>query len=130
MTALPEPVVQPTRYVVNCIPEDASPDAHVFEIAVEYRGSGRWAVVRHHRYLDANGAWSYGADWPADNPGSREPATDAEWDEYHAARDAWLAAHRFDLDTALDLAKAAAPLVTVNGFTVEKALAMYAADAI
>lgn len=44
--------------------------------------------------------------------------------------DEWLAAHRFDLDTALELAKATAPNVTVNGFTVEKALAMYASEVV
>ncbi len=38
--------------------------------------------------------------------------------------DDWLDAHRFDLDTALMLAKEAAPKVTVNGFTVADALRM------
>ncbi|MGW9375680.1 hypothetical protein ACWGVR_37385, partial [Streptomyces xanthophaeus] len=36
--------------------------------------------------------------------------------------DEWLDAHRFDLDTALKLARDQAPLVTVNGFTVDDAL--------
>ena len=36
--------------------------------------------------------------------------------------DDWLATHRFDLDTALNLAKEAAPKLTTNGFTVADAL--------
>lgn len=122
--AILEPVVQATRYTVNCVPEDTDPDGHLFEIAVEYRGAGRWAAVRNHRYLDAAGNWSYGVSWPDDAPGSREPTTDAECAEYEAARDAWLAATRHDLDTALELAKAAAPDITVNGYTVSDALRM------
>jgi hypothetical protein len=38
--------------------------------------------------------------------------------------DDWLDTHRFDLDTALKLAKEQAPLVTVNGYTVTDALRM------
>lgn len=42
---------------------------------------------------------------------------------YEVSReDDWLAAHRFDLDTALKLAREAAPHVTVNGRTVADAL--------
>lgn len=101
------PTVQATRYTVNCIPEGTSPDSHVFEITVEYRGRGLWAVVRHGQCLDSNGDWDY-----EPSPSNRE--------------DDWLETHRFDLDTALELARKAAPLVTVNGWTVEKALARYA----
>jgi hypothetical protein len=100
----PEPTVQATRYTVNCLPEDGI-DSHVFEIAVEYRGRGLWAVTRHSRCLAADGTW----DWEM-RPSERE--------------DAWLDAHRFDLDTALRLAKEAAPKITVNGFTVADALRM------
>ncbi|MFF7991739.1 hypothetical protein ACFZDG_18340 [Kitasatospora xanthocidica] len=117
-----EPHVQATRYTVNCVPADSSPDAHVFEIAVEWRGGDRWAVTRHHKSLSSDGKWSWGPDWPADDPGSREPKNDAEWAEYHAVRDAWTASHRHDLDTALKLAREAAPHVTVNGLTPAAAL--------
>jgi hypothetical protein len=98
------PRVQATRYTVNCMPEDSSPDSHVFEITVEWRGKDRWAVVRHGSCLGSDGEWDYEM-----RPSSRE--------------DDWLATHRFDLETALELAKKAAPYVTVNGWTVEKALA-------
>ncbi|MFJ7895955.1 hypothetical protein [Streptomyces anthocyanicus] len=100
----PEPMVQATRYTVNCLPEDGV-DSHVFEITVEYRGSDRWAVRRFSQCLAADGAWDYEM-----RPSERE--------------DEWLDAHRFDLDTALKLAKEAAPKVTVNGFTVADALRM------
>lgn len=100
----PEPIVQATRYTVNCLPEDGL-DSHVFEITVEYRGDNRWAVKRHSQCLAADGTWDYEM-----RPSERE--------------DDWLAAHRFDLNTALKLAKEAAPHVTVNGFTVADALRM------
>lgn len=100
----PEPVARPTRYAVSCLPEDGI-DSHVFEITVEYRGQDRWAVKRHSQVLGADGAW----DWEM-RPSERE--------------DDWLDSHRFDLDTALRLAKEQAPLVTVNGHTVADALRM------
>ncbi|MFT9821218.1 hypothetical protein, partial [Lysinibacillus sp. NPDC056185] len=87
---------------VNCLPEDGI-DSHVFEITVEYRGHGRWAVKRHSQCLGSDGTWEYEM-----RPSERE--------------DEWLDAHRFDLDTALKLARDQAPLVTVNGFTVDDAL--------
>jgi hypothetical protein len=96
------PIVQATRYTVNCLPEDGI-DSHVFEITVEYRGADRWAVKRHSQCLAADGTWDYEM-----RPSERE--------------DEWLDAHRFDLDTALHLAKEAAPKVTVNGITVTEAL--------
>jgi len=101
---IPEPTVQATRYTVNCLPEDGI-DSHVFEIAVEYRGWGLWAVKRHSQCLGADGTWDYEM-----RPSERE--------------DDWLDAHRFDLGTALRLAKEAASKVTVNGLTVADALRM------
>ncbi|MFI8499419.1 hypothetical protein ACIGFK_13120 [Streptomyces sp. NPDC085524] len=102
MNAIPEPTIKPTRYVVSCFPPDSREGAH-FNIAVEYRGRDLWAVVRLGACLGADGAWSYESI-----PSERA--------------DEWLAEHRFDLDTALKLAKEAAPLVTVNGYTVADAL--------
>ena len=93
---------QATRYLVSCLPEEQA-DRYLFALQVEYRGSDRWAVTRHGECLNRDGNW----DWEH-RPSERE--------------DEWLAEHRFDLDTALDLAKAAAPLITVNGFTVADAL--------
>ncbi|WP_431040032.1 hypothetical protein [Streptomyces sp. P9-1] len=92
-----------TRFSVNLLPETASPDAHVFEITVEYRGRGRWAVLRHGRCLGVDGTWDYEV-----RPSERE--------------DDWLDAHRFDQDTAIRLAIEQAPLVSVNGLTAADAL--------
>ncbi|WP_431980041.1 hypothetical protein [Streptomyces qinglanensis] len=103
---VPDPTVQPTRYVVSCLPGDDT-DRHLFSIQVEYRGRDRWAVVRHGQCLTADGFW--------------------DWEHVPSERtDEWLAAHRFDVDTALRLAREAAPLITVNGFTVSDALRMHA----
>ncbi|MEH0417868.1 hypothetical protein [Streptomyces sp. B21-083] len=115
----PEPTVQATKYVVNCLPEDDF-DSHVFALTVEYRGAGRWGVFRNPHYcLGTDGTWSYGYSW---RDGAQEPDGDNEWAEYHAGRDAWLDEHRFDEETALKLAREQAPLVTVNGLTVADAL--------
>lgn len=100
----PEPNVQATRYVVSCFPPDSEEGGH-FNLAVEYRGRGLWAVTRHKQCLGTDGEWSWESI-----PSERE--------------DEWLDSHRFDLDTALKLAKEHAPLVTVNGFTVADALRM------
>lgn len=119
MTATPEPIVQATKYTVSCLPEDGL-DSHVFVLTVEYRGDGRWGVYRSaYCCLGNDGTWSYGYTW---RDGAQEPDSDEEWTEYHAGRDAWLDAHRFDEETALKLAKEHAPLVTVNGRTVTEAL--------
>lgn len=106
--ALPPAEAQPSCYEVSCVPEGIN-RAH-FTITVEYRGGGKWAVKRLGQCLNANGTWS----WES-RPSERE--------------DEWLAAHRFDLDTALDLARAAAPLLTVNGHTVTDARRLAAEDA-
>lgn len=117
-----EPIVKVTKYTVNCLPEDDESDSDLFELTVEYRGVGRWGICRgSHRCLGADATWSWGYAW---RDGAQEPATDDEWTEYHEGRNAWLAAHRFDEETALKLAKEAAPHVTVNGLTVTDALRM------
>lgn len=100
----PEPTVQAVEYTANCLPEDDL-DSHVFEIRVQYRGNGRYAVIRMGSCLGVDGTWDQGVK------------------EYDRG-DAWLDDHRFDLDTALRLAKEQARLVTVNGHTVADALAM------
>lgn len=102
MTAAPEPIVTATQYSVCSLPEDGI-NSHVYEITVEYRGNDRWAVKRHSQCLGSDGTW----DWES-IPSERE--------------DDWLDGHRFDLDTALKLAREQAPLVTVNGRTALDAL--------
>ncbi len=84
-------------FSVNLLPEDVS-DRHAFTMTVEYRGFGRYGVFRDELCsLSADGEWSWEYAWPG---GDRELATDAEWDDYHAGRDAWIAYHRFNLETA------------------------------
>ncbi|GHD70389.1 hypothetical protein GCM10010317_077620 [Streptomyces mirabilis] len=100
---MPTPYVRPTRYIVNLLPDTAA-EAHVFEITVEWRGADRWAVLRNGWCLDSNGKWDY------------EMRTSEREDD-------WISWHRFDLDTAIRLAKEVAPGVTVNGRTAADALA-------
>lgn len=105
---IPEPRVLATSYTVSCLPYDDI-NSDTFSIKVDYAGHGRWAVrFGGSRCLDASGRW----DW--------EPIPSEREDE-------WLATHRFDLDTALRLAKEQAPHVTVNGITVQQALAQHQA---
>jgi hypothetical protein len=103
VTAIPDPVVQVTGYTVTCLPEDDVAWGGTFTIRVERRGPDRWAVCRLGRCLSTAGNWDYESI-----PSERE--------------DKWKAEHRFDLKTALRLAKEQAPLITVNGFTVADAL--------
>lgn len=106
---MPEPTVRVDRHVVSCIPED-NINAHLFNVHVEYRGRGLWAVTRLGECLSASGEWDYEM-----RPSSRE--------------DDWLAEHRFDEQTAIKLAKDAAQRVSVNGWTVERVLADIAKEA-
>lgn len=102
---VPEATVLATEYSVNCL-DGEHLDNHLFEVRVQYRGAGRYAVIRSGDLcLGADGTWDHGVK------------------EYDRGDD-WLNAHRFDLDTALRLAKEHAPLVTVNGHTVADAIAM------
>lgn len=108
MTATtPAPEVRPTRYEVSCIPPDDI-NARGFTLTVEYRGRDLWAVLNNPFCLSRDGEWDYEM-----RPSERE--------------DDWLAAHRFDLDTALKLAREHAPEMTCNGWTVADALAARAA---
>lgn len=118
MTA-PQAVIRPVKFTVDLLPDDV-PDRDVFTITIEER-NGRWGIFRGtHRQLGADLTWSWGYAW---NGGDREPATSDEWDDYHRGRDAWLNAHRFDLDTARRLAGEAAPHVKVMGTTAAQVLA-------
>lgn len=104
---MPEPIVRVTRYEVSVLPEDDI-NYPVYAIAVETRSASLWAVVRHRMCLGADGEW--------------------DWESIPSERgDEWLAAHRFDRETALRLAQAAAPSVTVNGITAAQVLARRAA---
>lgn len=100
----PEPTVHAVEYTVSCLPDNDDSDGHLYAIRVQYRGGNRYAVIcLGDLCLGADGTWDHGVK------------------EYDRGQ-AWLDAHRFDLDTALKLAKEQAPLVTVNGHTVTDAL--------
>lgn len=101
MTVLPAPTVTPTAYRVSLLPEGRG--AHVFDVTVEYRGRGTWAVLHSGYCLGTGGDWEYESI-----PSERA--------------DAWIASHRFPLEEALDLASEAAPHVTVNGRTAAEVL--------
>lgn len=100
-----EPVV--TQYTVCALPEDHK-EFHYFSLTIDrvmgYHGVSGWAVRRMGQCIDRTGVWDY------------EPQPSSRTDE-------WIAAHRHDLDTALKLAKAAAPRVTLNGHSIEDVLA-------
>lgn len=113
---IPEPEVRVTRYQVSCLPEN-HPDASLFTIAVEYRGESQWAVTLRGASYDADGNRSWGP------PGDKEPETPEEIAADNAARDEWLRRHRFDEETALDLAARLAPALHYRGYTVADALA-------
>ena len=114
----PEPEVRATRYEVSCVSED-HPDAPVWTITVEYRGNDRWAVLERGAYLDADGNRSWGSNWE----NGREPVTDEELAACRKAHEEWLNAHRFDLETALDIARKRAPQLTIGRVTVQQVLA-------
>ena len=95
--------VQITQYTVSALPESHM-EADIFAITVEYRGADRWAVLRGTRCLAADGTWDF-----EPNPSSRTKE--------------WRDSHRFDEQTALRLAREAAPKVAVNGWTAERVLA-------
>jgi hypothetical protein len=86
-----------SAYTINALPPD-DPDADLYELKVEHCGiwEGRelWKVTRGSWILDRDGAWS---------PVHENHGPD------------WRATHRFGLDDALRLAKAAAPNVRAAG---------------
>ena len=90
-----EPVVRISRYKVSCLPDDER-DGGSWDLSVEERGEGRWAVLHLSYCLGRDGEFVY------------EPSPSNRTDEF-------LAGHRFGLDEALALAKRAAPDVVVNG---------------
>jgi hypothetical protein len=117
MSEIPDPEVRVTRYEVSCLPEgDTDADAHT--LTVEYRGGGLWAVKTRGACLNADGVKSWGHHWED----GREPVTDEELRAHEASRQAWLDAHRFDEETALQIARKAAPAMTCMGHTVADAL--------
>jgi hypothetical protein len=93
----PTITVQPTVYTVTLFPDDPMWSS-VYELTVAHRDRGRWAVCRMGQCLSIDGQWHV-----EPSPSNRD--------------DDWLASHRFDLDTALSMAREAAPNIRVNGRT-------------
>jgi hypothetical protein len=106
---IPDPIITATRYVVSCLPEGHD-ERWTYTVQVEYRNDDLYVVTQRLKFANAEGAWEYEPNWPED--GSE---ADAE--------DAWLAAHRFDHDTALRLARRLAKTLTCRGRTVADVLA-------
>ncbi|MGD6765964.1 hypothetical protein ACOKM5_44285 [Streptomyces sp. BH097] len=102
MTESPAVSVRPVKYEVSALPE-GSPSARYFTIDVEYQGQGLWAVARFDSCLGSDGTWAEGVK-PYDR-GQK-----------------WLDEHRYDLDTALKLARDTAPHLVVEGRTVADVL--------
>jgi hypothetical protein len=100
MTDLPDVSVQITRYEVSLLPE-GDINRKYFTLFVEHWGKGVWGVH--------DGAASYDID--GDRSDGLKPY----------GREGWEALNRFDLDTALAVAKEAAPHVVVNGHTATDA---------
>jgi hypothetical protein len=88
-----------TEYTFYGLPEDhrASPG---FQIRVQYRGRGQYAVMDGCSCLGTDGTWDY------------EPLPSSRTDE-------WIAAHRFAENEALLLAERLLPSLTVNGKTAK-----------
>jgi hypothetical protein len=103
-TPVPEPAATVGEYRVSCLPREHRNYRH-FVVYVFEREPNRWVVRVNGEICDANG----------DQIEPRLPLEDFE---------AWAAKHRFDLDTALALAKRIAPTLIVNGYTVADALGM------
>ncbi len=87
-----------SEFVVSVYPDRESISWSSFAITVKDCGPHGWGVIRWSRCLNRAGEWV------------NQPGRD-DRDE------AWFAAHRFDLDTALQLARAAAPHLRSNGST-------------
>jgi len=92
-----------TEFTICAHPDRESINYSSFIIRVVDCGRYGWGVTRYSRCLNADGEWV------------NQPDRD-ERDE------AWFARHRFDLDTALQLARAAAPHVRCNGSTLAEVL--------
>ncbi|PRX91929.1 hypothetical protein [Allonocardiopsis opalescens] len=101
--------VEPTRYTVSCLPEDFE-GRDSWDLTVELRSPGQWAVCWRGECLSKSGRWSR----------ERQPS---------ARTDHWKRVYRHDLDTALALARKYAPRVTINGYTPAAALALEEAEA-
>ncbi|MGA5819801.1 hypothetical protein ACPC54_18315 [Kitasatospora sp. NPDC094028] len=94
---IPSATVHTVAYAVTCLPAGHPWQADL-TVSVERRDGG-WVVLHGLRTLSQAGSWDLTEDGAA-----------------------WSAQHRFELDQALGLARAAAAYVAVNGRGVAEAL--------
>jgi hypothetical protein len=100
--------VRVTRYEVTALPDDIVNNRSGFVLTVEWRGRvGGWAIMRK------GNCWN---------------RVKRQWDFQglpSGLAEDWLRDHRFQrVMDALEEAKLLAPLLTVNGWTVEQAIDM------
>lgn len=86
------PWVQTLEVMVNVVTPEMTPDYHIFGLTVRWYGEDRWAIVRHHQYLDREGSWSW------------RNCDDDEWRE----------AHFFSYDEAISIAQRVAPTIKIG----------------
>lgn len=98
-----------TEYVVSAVPEDLIPDAFAWNVTVEWRSEGLWAVKWGPYCLSIRGKWDH------------EPIPSSR-------TNAWLAAHRFIEQDALRRAHEMAPTVRVNGLLPADLVERHQAD--
>lgn len=96
MTERPRETIEQFR--LTYLPE-GHPEIDVWSLTVEWRGDGLWAICQRSQCLASDGVWDY------------EPSSSERTKE-------WRATHRFDLPTALRLAKAQLADIVVNGLSV------------
>lgn len=84
--------VETTEYRVSAFPDPTHELARHYTVTVQQRGGDRWAVLHNGLCLSADGVWDY------DDAETRAGA-------------GWVDSHRFDLETALSLAKGQAKVV-------------------
>lgn len=100
--------VRPVDYLVTVWPEghDCS-EASLWALLVAYRGNGRWAVEQ---------GWSHGDL-------KRVLTRSGEWDYDHRGDPGY----RFTREEAIELARAHAPLIEINGHTATEVMAAHLA---
>lgn len=99
--------VKTVSYQVSAIPYEDD-DAHAFQIKVEYRGGGRWAVTRGGQCWNrVNQTFDY------------ESLPSGRTEEFFAE------CRYATAEEAIDDAKTIVPLLTVNGWTVQQAIRMH-----
>lgn len=108
MTMTPSVHVDIVKYQVSCLPEEHRDRRH-YTVTVERRGPGSWAVCGGRGCLSNRGTWD---------------------DELLVSNRsvAWLNAHRFDLGSALGLAREHAAKMSCMGVPVTEVLARDAAN--